>query len=242
MERVRVDTESRDGARAAERGAERDGGPVVADVVAGRDWVVRVWMDDRPGALGALAARIGSVGGNVVGIDILERGAGRVIDELVVAIHDPDRLDLLVSEMQQVDGVDVESIRPVGGVVHDRHADLLDLAADLVACATPSAVLRSLCDGIADAFATTWVAVVDPAVGVLGGNGERPADAWIAAFVDGSRLASDSSVGQGEIVVTALEPTPFLLVADRTGEPFREREHRWIVAIARVAGAALGRR
>ncbi|MTB02371.1 MAG: ACT domain-containing protein, partial [Actinobacteria bacterium] len=51
-------------------------------------YILRVWMPDRPGALGALASRIGAVGGDVTGIDILERGAGRAIDELVVELPD----------------------------------------------------------------------------------------------------------------------------------------------------------
>jgi hypothetical protein len=51
-------------------------------------FVVRVWLPDRPGALGAVASRIGAVGGDLVGIDILERGGGRVIDELVVELFD----------------------------------------------------------------------------------------------------------------------------------------------------------
>jgi len=77
-------------------------------------YVIRVWLPDRPGALGAVASRIGAVGGDVVAIDILERGAGRAIDELVVDFADDnlppvdtDLVGLMVSEMQQVDGVDV---------------------------------------------------------------------------------------------------------------------------------------
>ena len=38
---------------------------------------LRVWLPDRPGALGAVASRIGGVKGDVVGIEILEQGAGR---------------------------------------------------------------------------------------------------------------------------------------------------------------------
>ena len=53
-------------------------------------YVVRVWLPDRPGALGQVASRIGAVRGDVVGIDILERGAGRAIDELVVELPDDD--------------------------------------------------------------------------------------------------------------------------------------------------------
>ena len=41
--------------------------------------VLRIWLPDRPGALGAVASRVGAVGGDVIGIDIL-------IDGLVLGI------------------------------------------------------------------------------------------------------------------------------------------------------------
>lgn len=82
-------------------------------------FIVRVWMPDRPGALGAVASRIGAAGGDVVGIEIIEQGAGRAIDELVVHLPDPSLVDLLISEVSQVDGVDVEEVRPTSAVVHD---------------------------------------------------------------------------------------------------------------------------
>src|SRR6476661_7170206 len=66
-------------------------------------FVVRVWVPDRPGALGQVASRIGAVRGDVVGIDILERGAGRAIDELVVELPDADLVPLLVAEVGEVD-------------------------------------------------------------------------------------------------------------------------------------------
>ena len=78
-------------------------------------FVMRIWMPDRPGALGAVASRVGAVGGDVVGIDILERGAGRAIDELVVELPDEGLVDLLIEEVRQVDGVDVEDIKPSTG-------------------------------------------------------------------------------------------------------------------------------
>ena len=82
-------------------------------------FVVRVWLPDRPGALGQVASRIGAVRGDVIGIEILERGGGRAIDELVVALPDDGLIDLLVAEIAQVDGVDVEEVQPVDGDDHD---------------------------------------------------------------------------------------------------------------------------
>ena len=75
--------------------------------------MVRVWMPDRPGALGQVASRIGAVRGDVLAIEILEHGAGRAIDELSVRLPDASVLDLLAAEVSAVDGVDVESIRAV---------------------------------------------------------------------------------------------------------------------------------
>ena len=48
-------------------------------------FVIRMWLPDRPGALGQVASRIGGVRGDVVGIDILERENGQAVDELVGA-------------------------------------------------------------------------------------------------------------------------------------------------------------
>src|SRR5206468_11318017 len=85
--------------------------------------LLRVWLPDRPGALGAVASRIGAVRGDVVGIDILERGAGRAIDELVIELPSDQLLELLIEEISQVDGVDVEDVRPVATPLGDARLD-----------------------------------------------------------------------------------------------------------------------
>src|SRR4051794_7468256 len=95
-------------------------------------FVVRVWLPDRPGALGAVASRIGAVRGDLVGIDILERGAGRVIDELVVELPREALVSFLAPEMPKVEGGDVEDIRPATDALIDPRLDALETAAILV--------------------------------------------------------------------------------------------------------------
>src|SRR5438874_2226298 len=56
--------------------------------------LLRVWLPDRPGALGAVASRIGAVRGDIVGIDVLERNEGVAIDEFGVVLSDPELLPL----------------------------------------------------------------------------------------------------------------------------------------------------
>jgi ACT domain-containing protein len=73
-------------------------------------YVVRIALPDRPGALGLVASRIGAVGGDIVAINILEREDGRAVDEFVVEIGE-ELIDLLQSEIHEVDGVSILDIR-----------------------------------------------------------------------------------------------------------------------------------
>ena len=66
---------------------------------------------DRPGALGLVASRIGAVGGDIVAINILERDGGQAVDEFVVEIGGHHLIELLRSEIHEVDGVSVLEIR-----------------------------------------------------------------------------------------------------------------------------------
>ncbi|HEX4162178.1 MAG TPA: hypothetical protein VHZ05_06765 [Acidimicrobiales bacterium] len=76
-------------------------------------YVVRIALPDRPGALGLVASRIGAVGGDIVAINILEREDGRAVDEFVVEIGQ-ELIDLLQSEIHEVDGVAILEIRAAG--------------------------------------------------------------------------------------------------------------------------------
>jgi ACT domain-containing protein len=78
-------------------------------------YVLRIWLPDRPGALGLVASRIGAVGGDIVSIDIRDRVEGRAIDEFVVDLASDDLVELLRSEIHEVDGARVEEIYPAPG-------------------------------------------------------------------------------------------------------------------------------
>ena len=74
---------------------------------------MRVWLPDRPGALGLVASRIGAIGGDIVGIDVLERSEHIAVDEFAVMLPDRDLVSLLVREIEEVDGASVEEWREV---------------------------------------------------------------------------------------------------------------------------------
>lgn len=201
-------------------------------------YIIRVWMPDRPGALGALASRIGAVGGDVTGIDILERGAGRAIDELVVELPDDAQVDLLVAEIHQVDGVDIESIRPAAEALHDPRVDALETAALLVGAPTPTAAIDELCVHGVRTVGAHWGVVLDLADGsIVSRVGDCPPAAWIAAFVAGSQSSarvSDGDAGPSDVVWAPLPAAGRALVMGRSGEAFRARERRQAAALARI--------
>ncbi len=68
-------------------------------------------MSDRPGALGQVASRIGALRADIVSVEVHRRADGQVVDEFLLRLPDePSNLEaMLVSEIEQVDGVKVES-------------------------------------------------------------------------------------------------------------------------------------
>ena len=202
-------------------------------------YVVRVWVPDRPGALGAVASRIGAVRGDLVGIDILERGAGRAIDELIVELPSEDLVPLLVNEVAQVDGVDVEDVRPAVADLRDARLDALETAAVLVEQEDVDHLLAALAGRASHDFEAEWAAVIAlDAPLPLATVGSPPAPAWLGAFVHGSRqsaLVCAGEFGPDEVAWASLPSSDLAMVLGRRRRPFRARERRQLTALCRIA-------
>jgi hypothetical protein len=202
-------------------------------------FVVRVWVPDRPGALGQVASRIGAVRGDVVGIDILERGAGRAIDELVVELPDASLVSLLLAEIDQVDGVDVEDVRPAPTELSDPRLDALETAAVLVGAQCNAELLASLVAHARRDFGAEWAVVVDLDERVLlASHGTPPPPAWLVAFVAGSQSSAavcSGECGPDDVAWTALAGSSLALLLGRQGRPFRSRERHQLLALAKIA-------
>ena len=202
-------------------------------------YAVRVWLPDRPGALGAVASRIGAVRGDLVGIDILERGGGRAIDELLVELPSDDLLPLLAAEISQVDGVDVEDVRLATESVHDPRLGALEAAAVLVEQYALDGLFTALCSHGRDNFDADWAVLLDlDGPGVLARAGEAPEATWLGAFLHGSRTSAavvGADSGPDDVAWAELPTADLALVLGRQGRPFRARERRQLVALARIA-------
>ena len=193
-------------------------------------YVVRIWLPDRPGALGAVASRIGAVRGDLIGVDILERGAGQAIDELVVELPHASLLALMVNEVNEVDGVDVEDIRQVPGAPVDPRLDALETAAYLVERHEPADLLAALVVHAARTSRPTGAAVIDPsAPHPLNSVGSMPPEAWVFAFVKGAKASMGGKAGAAspaDVAWADLSVASLVVVLGRDGRPFRTRERR----------------
>ncbi len=188
-------------------------------------FVVRLWLPDRPGALGQVATRIGAVRGDVVGIEILERGGGSAIDDLTVSLPDASLVDLLVAEIRQVEGVAVEEVRPVSADRPDGSMAVLTTAATIVSAdardraTTACASLRGLLDA-------DWaVALCMDGPAALAESGAVPDLEWLSAFFLGSEhLVTEHDFTPGDIVWVRLSRRGVMLAAGRAGRVFHARE------------------
>jgi hypothetical protein len=119
-------------------------------------FLLRVALPDRPGALGAVASALGGAGADILGVDVIERSAGRVVDDFVVDVPPGKLADSLVSAAASVPGVRVESIRAYAGQL-DPHREL-ELLENLGA--NPAGSLHLLADGVARIFRAGWALVL----------------------------------------------------------------------------------
>ncbi len=211
------------------------------------NYLIRVQLPDRPGALGAVASRIGSVGGDVVSIDILQRDNGAVVDELGVGLAGDHLLDLLRDEILEVDGVSIEALRAVAGPLPDRHAELLDIATELFVQVTPDALLDRLAERVRRSLVADFAAVVDAdTTRVTCGHGAVPPDDEVRAMALWAAAPTASPVGADDLGDSGGDPSPgvaaaelvragVVLVVGRATPVFRTRERQWIAIMSELA-------
>jgi hypothetical protein len=140
----------------------------------GVSYLMRVVLPDRPGALGAVATALGTVGADILSLDVIERSADSATDDIVIEVPPEKLADSLVSAAATVPGVRVESIRPYAGQIDPhRELELLDSLAT-----RPDESLSVLADGVARVFRAAWALVLDAPAGghaiVLAHGGAAP--------------------------------------------------------------------
>ena len=213
-------------------------------------------LPDRPGALGAVASRIGSVGGDVVSVDIVERFDESAVDEFIVHLADEARLGLLLSEVVEVDGVSVEEAHPLSGTPRDRRLDPYDTAVAILQERTPQDVLATLAARVVAELDASWSAVLDAEdVIVIASAGRPPAAPWLVTYLDLARQPASSNgrharkddrapvtrlssrSNAGDVGWVDLASWDLVLLAGRPGWRLGASDHDRLEALARLAEA-----
>jgi hypothetical protein len=153
-----------------------------ATVLRVRSFMLRVQLEDRPGSLGSLAVALGSVGADILSLDVVERGTGYAIDDLIVDLPPGAMPDMLITAAENLKGVRVDSIRPHTGLL-EAHREL-ELVDHIAAARGKPAKLQVLADEAPRVLRVGWCTVV------------RPTDAGVIERVVGSPGAPETHLKQ----------------------------------------------
>lgn len=118
---------------------------------------LRISVPDRPGSLGRVTSAIGSAGGDIAKVDVLESEAGRALDDVHVTVRDTAHLDRLTRTLGALAGVMILGVQhpapPATG-----HTDL-ELVQQVLS--QPGRALQTLVDGAPGALGADWAALLE---------------------------------------------------------------------------------
>ncbi|MEV6444317.1 amino acid-binding protein [Amycolatopsis sp. NPDC051716] len=120
-------------------------------------FLIRVLLPDSPGTLGAVATALGTVGADILSVDVVERGSGVAVDDLVVELPSGRLPDALITAAESVEGVEVDAVRPYAGVL-DTHREL-ELVEEIAA--QPKSGLDILAEGVPRIVRAGWAMIVE---------------------------------------------------------------------------------
>jgi len=206
---------------------------------------LRISVPDRPGSLGLLATTIGSAGGDIDGVDVLENVSGRALDDVFVQVRDTDHLQAVQTAVAALAGVTVVGVQqPVPPTTG--HADL-ELVDQVIS--HPDRALQTLVDGAPAALGADWAAIVPYTDGEAGTavavSGRGPAAATVtvraARRLTSIQFTPDGADGpaQGAVLVPLGQAPAALLLIRQDGPAFHQRELWRLGQLGTVVGSVL---
>lgn len=212
-----------------------------SDPTDGVQLVVRIWLPDRPGALGLVASRIGGLGADIVGVDVLERSTHVAVDEFAVILPSEELIGLLVREIEEVDGASVEEYAIVDRFP-DPRLDALSTVGQITGAVTATDAATRLVDGVHHEFNASWTVLLCGEEVVAKAGGPAPGASVLAALAAGTSASPTVAAGEGgpeDLAVAPLPDRKAMLLVGRDGHPFRRRERRQLLALAGIADRVL---
>jgi hypothetical protein len=191
---------------------------------------LRVSLPDRPGSLGQVARALGTLGADILQVTVLEREAGRAVDDFVVSWAAAPEPGGIGERLSAVPGVRVEGVWPtrdVPGSAPD-HDLLRHVAAD------PGRAVPTLVDAAPDLVGADWAVAVWAETGLVAQHSWRAPDPVELPELVPLRPAA-LTVGETRLLSLPLAaPGLHLIVARTGGPPFHRAELDKIVRVADI--------
>ena len=206
--------------------------------------LIRLILNDQPGALSIATAAIAAAGGNVLELDIVDREGTSVVDDFVVEIKDADP-QALREELATTGGLTIECVRITPQVELHRE---LDLVSSLVTDPKPSlALLARLVPAImrcdwAVVISTSGTAAAITHSSVHGPRVRWTSLPWLPLKRARTLDAGDEwvpSASRRDLVALAAAPIDertCVLICRTEGPTFRPREVAQLAHLGRLAG------
>ena len=191
-------------------------------------YLLRVALPDVPGSLGRLASAIGSAGGNIDAIEIVERSDGRAVDDVFLAAETGVMPDSIISACTSLEDVEVLWISRYGaGSNLTRDLEVVEAMTS-----APAVARDTLVDLLPATFVVDWAVRVrreGDAAKILHGTPAAPTEVpdrlrWPADLARGHRI--DVSEADTDLLVAgcALGDDEMIVIARRGGPEILDSE------------------
>jgi len=162
----------------------------------------------------------------------------------VIELADDDWVGLLLTEVAEVDGVEIEQMTPMADPLGDPGLEALEMAASLVGASSAAEAIEQLCGHATRQLGAGWGAIVSrDAREILCCCGKDvPPVGWILEFLDSCPISAgqaDSSTGTDDVIWSPLPQASMAMILGRRGLPFRVREQLRAGALARIVDSRL---
>ncbi len=207
-------------------------------------YLLRVELPDVPGSLGRLASAIGSAGGNIDAIEIVERQEGRAIDDVFLKAEPGVMPDSVVSACTALEDVQVLWI--------SRYAAGSNLTRDLevveAMTSAPLAARDTLVDLLPATFVVDWamrVRRVGDGAKVVHRSPAAPSDIpddiyWPTDLLRGSRIAVPERMSEMLVAGCSFEEDEMIVIARRGGPEILDSEIARLCHLAALATSISG--
>jgi hypothetical protein len=209
--------------------------------------LIRLILDDRPGALSAATAAIALSGGNILGMDVVERDGNTVVDDFVVQFEEVE-LHAVTSSLSASSEFTVDCIRITPQVEFHQELELISTLAT-----SPRPSLELLARLVPAIVHCDWAVVISSAgsgVAITHASANGPRIRWtslpwmplhVATSLDVSGDWVPSSFYSDNLSLAAapIDPDTCVLACRWDGPTFRRREIARLGQLAQLAGRLL---